>query len=147
MCIRDRGYSYAGSPLIADEPGNVAEWETSRYVPTASPGARIPHMWLSDGSALQDRLGDNYTLLDLEGNCDTAALERAFAKIGAPLKILHLDEKRVREVYGKSVFLLRPDLHIVWRGNASPADPTGLAELATGWRQPLCAAPRRKVAV
>ena len=25
----EAGYSYAGSPLIADEPGNVAEWETT----------------------------------------------------------------------------------------------------------------------
>ena len=53
----EAGYSYAGSPLIADEPGNVAEWETSRYVPHARPGVRIPHMWLKDGRALQDVLG------------------------------------------------------------------------------------------
>jgi 2-polyprenyl-6-methoxyphenol hydroxylase-like FAD-dependent oxidoreductase len=144
----ESGYSYAGSPLIADEPGNVAEWEISRYVPKAVPGARIPHMWLADGSALQDRLGDDYTLLDLKGDCDTAALEQAFARIGAPLKVRRLDEKRVREVYGKSVFLLRPDLHIVWRGDEPPADPVTLAERATGWHpatQPM--APPRRVAV
>jgi 2-polyprenyl-6-methoxyphenol hydroxylase-like FAD-dependent oxidoreductase len=131
----EAGYSYAGSPLIADEPGNVAEWEISRYVPKAVPGARIPHMWLSDGSALQDRLGADYTLLDLRGDCDAADLQEAFRKLGAPLEILHLDEKRVRDVYGASVFLLRPDLHIVWRGNGPPDDPAELAALATGWRQ------------
>jgi hypothetical protein len=27
---------------------------------------------------------------------------------------------------------VRPDLHIVWRGNALPADPVRLAALATG---------------
>ena len=131
----EAGYSYAGSPLIADEPGNVAEWETSRYVPKAVPGARIPHMWLADGSALQDCLGDDYTLLDLKGDCDTALLEAALRKVGAPLKVLHLDEKRVREVYGASVLLLRPDLHIVWRGDGPPPDAPELAALATGWRQ------------
>jgi hypothetical protein len=130
----EAGYSYVGSPLIADEPGNVADWETSRYVPRAVPGARIPHMWLFDGSALQDRLGDDYTLLDLSGDCDTSGLQEAFSKIGAPLGVLHLDEKRVREVYGASVFLLRPDLHIVWRGDGPPQDPAALAALATGWR-------------
>ena len=118
--------------MIADEPGNVADWETSRYVPKAVPGARIPHMWLADGSALQDRLGDDYTLLDLKGDCDTALLEAAFRKVGAPLKVLHLDEKRVRKVYGASVFLLRPDLHIVWRGDRVPEQPEKLAALATG---------------
>jgi hypothetical protein len=131
----EAGYSYAGSPLIADEPGNVAEWEISRYVPKAVPGARIPHMWLSDGSALQDRLGADYTLLDLRGDCDSAGLEAAFRKVGAPLGVLHLDEKRVRDVYGASVFLLRPDLHIVWRGDGPPDEPAELAALATGWRQ------------
>jgi hypothetical protein len=96
---------------------------------------------------LQDQLGDDYTLLDLRGDCDTSALERAFGKIGAQLKVLRLDEKRVREVYGRSVFLIRPDLHIVWRGDAPPADSTELAELATGWRQSQRAAPRLKVMV
>jgi 2-polyprenyl-6-methoxyphenol hydroxylase-like FAD-dependent oxidoreductase len=129
----EAGYSYAGSPLIADEPGNTAEWEVSRYVPKAMPGARIPHMWLRDGSALQDRLGDNYTLLDLTGDCDASALVAAFKQHGAPIEVLRLDEKRVREVYGASVFLLRPDLHIVWRGDGPPEDPAALAALATGW--------------
>ena len=129
----EAGYSYAGSPLIADEPGNVAEWETSRYEPKALPGARIPHMWLDDGQALQDILGDDYTLLDLKGDAETASLEAAFRARGAPLAVIRRDEPRVRGVYGASVFLLRPDLHIVWRGDGAPTDPAGLAALATGW--------------
>ena len=127
----EAGYSYAGSPLIADE--TEADWEISRYEPKALPGARIPHMWLADGKALQDILGDDYTLLDLEGDADAAALEAAFRARGAPLAVIRRDEKRVRDIYGASLFLLRPDLHIVWRGNESPTDPSGLAALATGW--------------
>jgi hypothetical protein len=131
----ESSYSYAGSPLIADEPGNVAEWETSRYEPHARPGVRIPHMWLDDGRAMQDVLGDDYTLLDLHGDCDAAPIAAAFRALGAPLKVLHLDEPRVRDVYGASVFLLRPDLHIAWRGDGPPPDPNGLAALVTGRRQ------------
>ncbi|MGE0580305.1 MAG: 2-polyprenyl-6-methoxyphenol hydroxylase, partial [Reyranella sp.] len=129
----EAGYSYAGSPLIVDEPGNAAEWETSRYDPKAVPGARIPHMWLADGQAMQDILGDDYTLLDLKGDADAVALEAAFRARGAPLKVIRRDEPRVRGVYGASLFLLRPDLHIVWRGDAAPDDPVRLAALATGW--------------
>ena len=136
----EAGYSYAGSPLIADEPGNVAEWENSSYTPHARPGARIPHMWLDDGRAMQDVLGDDYTLLDLRGDCDTRALEEAFRARGAPLEILHLNEPRVRGVYGASVFLLRPDLHIVWRGDGQPSDAPALVALATGWRNTASAA-------
>ena len=128
----ESNYSYAGSPLIASEPGNVAEWETSRYEPHTRPGVRIPHMWLKDGRALQDVLGDDYTLLDLRGDCDTAPLATAFQALGAPIQVLRLNEERVRGVYGASVFLLRPDLHIVWRGEEPPPDPIGLAALATG---------------
>jgi FAD binding domain len=131
----EAAYSYAGSPLIADEPGNVAEWETSRYEPHARPGVRIPHMWLNDKRAMQDVLGNDYTLLDLQGCCDADPLAAAFRALGAPLEVVHLSEERVREVYGASVFLLRPDLHIVWRGYGPPPDPAGLAALATGQQQ------------
>jgi hypothetical protein len=129
----EAGYSYAGSPLIADQAGAEAQWETSHYEPKALPGARIPHMWLADGQALQDILGDDYTLLDLRGDADTTALEAAFRARGAPLTVIRRDEKRVRDVYGASVFLLRPDLHIAWRGDGAPPDAAGLAALATGW--------------
>ena len=132
MVGAEAGYSYAGSPLIAEEPGNVAAWETSRYDPKAVPGARIPHMWLDDGAAMQDVLGDDYTLLDLRGDCDASGLQAAFAALGAPLSVLRRNEPRVRDVYGAAVFLLRPDLHIAWRGDAAPADPAALAARVTG---------------
>jgi hypothetical protein len=89
-------------------------------------------MWLKDGRALQDVLGNDYTLLDLRGDCDVGPLVAAFRAVGAPLEVLQLDEERVRSVYGAALFLLRPDLHIVWRGDRAPPDPAGLAALATG---------------
>jgi hypothetical protein len=89
-------------------------------------------MWLKDGRALQDVLGNDYTLLDLRGDCDAGPLVEVFRALGAPLDVLHLDEDRVRSVYGAAVFLLRPDLHIVWRGDGPPPDPSALGALATG---------------
>jgi hypothetical protein len=43
---------------------------------------------------------------------------------------------RVRDAYGASVFLLRPDLHIPWRGDEAPPEPEALAALAAGGKQP-----------
>ena len=126
------GYSYAGSPLITDEPGNFPEWDTCIYTPHTRPGVRIPHTWLRDGRAMQDVLGDDYTLLDLRGDCQTASLEKAFRALGAPLSVLRLDEPHVREVYECSTLLLRPDLHIAWRGQELPGDAAALAALTTG---------------
>jgi hypothetical protein len=121
------GYSYAGSPLIAEEAGNVAEWDKIVYTPDTGPGVRIPHMWLKDGRALHDVLGDDFTLLDLTGHSEIGPLEEAFSKLGAPLRIVRLDEPEIRTVYGFNVLLLRPDLHIAWRGDVSPPDPTELS--------------------
>jgi hypothetical protein len=135
MIGAELGYRYVGSPLIASESGEAPEHDFMTYVPTTWPGARLPHVWLSDGSAMQDRIGygHGYTLLRLGGKwADTSALQRAFAAIGAPLQVLDIADERPRDVYGYDLFLLRPDMHVVWRGNEAPAEPEKLAALATG---------------
>src|SRR5712691_2112481 len=140
MIGAELGYRYAGSPLIVLESGegpehNFMAEDFLHYVPTTWPGARLPHVWLSDGSAVQDRIGygHGYTLLRLGGApVDAAALARAFAHIGAPLQVLDIPGARARDVYGYDLLLLRPDMHVVWRGNAAPPAPAELAALATG---------------
>ena len=103
------------------------------YRPTTWPGARLPHVWLDDGSALYDRLGKWYALLRLGGtNADTTPLEQAFQKHGAPLEVFNLPDAAVRKTYGHDSLLVRPDLHVVWRGNDAPPDAMKLAALATG---------------
>src|SRR3954449_12756773 len=93
MIGAELGYRYAGSPLIATEPGAVAapEHNFMSYEPTTWPGARLPHVWLHDGGAMQDRIGYGYgyTLLRLGGTgADTSPLQQAFGGIGAPLQVL-----------------------------------------------------------
>ncbi|MGE0829381.1 MAG: FAD-dependent monooxygenase [Hyphomonadaceae bacterium] len=127
------GYTYAGSPLIAFEPDNEPAWDTNIYTPHTRPGVRLPHMWLKDGSAMQDVLGDWWTVLDLKGDLDTKGFEAAFKELGAPFEVKRMDEPHVRETYGKPYFLLRPDLHIAWRGDAAPADAKKLVRMAAGW--------------
>lgn len=44
-----------------------------------------------------------------------------------------LREPHLREIYGADLLLLlRPDLHIAWRSDTSPADAAALAALVTG---------------
>ena len=50
----------------------------------------------------------------------------------ADLELLALEDERPRAIYGHDLLLLRPDLHVAWRGNRLPADPARLAALATG---------------
>ena len=80
MIGAELGYRYAGSPVIWPEAGEAPEPNFMRYEPTSWPGARLPHVWLADGAALHDRIGDGYTLLRLAGaQADSTALARAFA--------------------------------------------------------------------
>jgi 2-polyprenyl-6-methoxyphenol hydroxylase-like FAD-dependent oxidoreductase len=126
------GYSYSGSPLVAYEPDNLSDWDTTTYTAHTRPGVRIPHIWLKDGRAMQDVLGANYTLLDLTGSCATDELAAQFARLGAPFEVFTSDEAHVREVYETSLLLVRPHLHIFWRGEALPDDLQSFVRAATG---------------
>ena len=132
MIGAELGYRYRGSPLIWPDAGEGPPDNLMKYVPTTWPGARLPHLWLGDGSALHDRIGDGYTLLRFAGApADSAALKPAFASYAAPFTVLDIGEAHPRDIYGYDLILLRPDLHVVWRGNRL-ADPAKLAALATG---------------
>jgi 2-polyprenyl-6-methoxyphenol hydroxylase-like FAD-dependent oxidoreductase len=134
MVGAELGYLYSRSPIIALEPAAPTTWDTSVYRPSAQPGARLPHMWLSTGEAAQDIAGTDFTLLNLNDNQQNGSkVEVAFAELGVPLKVLCVDEPQLRHRYGASLILLRPDLHVAWRGDADPADSAALAALVTGW--------------
>jgi 2-polyprenyl-6-methoxyphenol hydroxylase-like FAD-dependent oxidoreductase len=132
MIGAELGYRYVGSPVIWPEAGEGPAHEFMRYVPTTWPGARLPHLWLADGIALHDSLGEGYTLLRLGGTpADAAPLTRAFASYAAPFTVHDIGEAHVRDIYGYDLLLLRPDLHVVWRGSRID-DPIKLAAVATG---------------
>jgi len=132
MIGAELGYRYVGSPLIWDEPGGP-EHLFREYVPTTWPGARLPHVWVDEGRSVHDLIGDGYTLLKLGGSrADTTGLESAMRAYGAPFDALTIKATLPRDVYGYDLILVRPDLHVVWRGNASPSNPVQLAAMATG---------------
>jgi 2-polyprenyl-6-methoxyphenol hydroxylase-like FAD-dependent oxidoreductase len=133
MIGAELGYRYTDSPIIFPEAGEAPETNFMIYVPTSWPGARLPHVWLADGTALHDHVDDGYTLLCLGGvQVDNTALARAFASHAAPFTVLEIAEERPRDIYGYDLLLLRPDLHVVWRGSSLPDDPAKLAALVTG---------------
>jgi 2-polyprenyl-6-methoxyphenol hydroxylase-like FAD-dependent oxidoreductase len=129
----EAGYRYVGSPLVWPEAGDGPDPANPRYVPTTWPGARLPHVWLNDGAALHDRLGPGYTLLRLGGSqADVSGVERAWRATGAPLEMLDIRDKQVREIAGFDLLLVRPDLHVAWRGNRLGDEAGTIAAVATG---------------
>jgi 2-polyprenyl-6-methoxyphenol hydroxylase-like FAD-dependent oxidoreductase len=136
MIGAELGYCYVDSPVICNIPGGP-EHLFRDYQPTTWPGARLPHVWLADGTPMQDRIGEGYTILKLGGtSADAGRLERAIAACGAPVAVLDVPDRAARDVYGYDVILIRPDLHVVWRGNAAPDDPAHVAAVATGHFSP-----------
>src|SRR6185312_973825 len=85
MIGAELGYRYVNSPVICDIPGGP-EHLFRTYKPTTWPGARLPHVWLDDGSAMQDRIPRlGYTILRLgKTGHDSTGLARAMASYGAP---------------------------------------------------------------
>jgi 2-polyprenyl-6-methoxyphenol hydroxylase-like FAD-dependent oxidoreductase len=129
----EAGYRYVGSPLIWPEKGQGPDPDNPRYVPTTWPGTRLPHVWLDDGLALHDHLGQGYTLLKLgRTRLDTRGLEAAIRALGAPLDVLEVPDLAARDLYERDLILVRPDLHVAWRGNRPPDQPERLAAIVTG---------------
>jgi 2-polyprenyl-6-methoxyphenol hydroxylase-like FAD-dependent oxidoreductase len=129
----EAGYRYVNSPIVWHEPGDGPDPDNPSYLPTAWPGARLPHVWLQDGDALHDRLGPGYTLLRLGGTrADTSSLEQSFREMRAPLEVQDVPGERPRDIYQFDLLLVRPDLHVVWRGNELPQDTAKIADLSTG---------------
>jgi hypothetical protein len=133
MIGAELGYRYVDSPVVCDIPGGP-EHLFRKYQPTTWPGARLPHVWLNDGSAVQDRLpAFGFTILKLGRTAvDTAPLQQAIAAYGAPVATLEIPDEIARDLYGHDVILLRPDMHVVWRGHAAPDNVAEIAAIATG---------------
>ena len=133
MIGAELGYRYVDSPIICDIPGGP-EHLFREYHPTTWPGARLPNVWLDDGQPVQDRIGNGYTILKLANSgTDVTPLEKALRARNAPVTTLEIPDRIARDVYGFDVLLIRPDMHIVWRGNRLPDDLSFVADTATGY--------------
>ncbi len=118
------GYEYNASPVIGDEGTPPAE--AQGYRPTAQPGARLPHMWLADGSSLYDKLGNGFSLLRLGEDADPGPLIAVAANRSVPLELVELRAREGTERYGAALVLVRPDQHVAWRGTAADWPTAGI---------------------
>jgi 2-polyprenyl-6-methoxyphenol hydroxylase-like FAD-dependent oxidoreductase len=135
------GYDYPSSPVVVPEGPPVPEQPVNTFEPFAHPGARLPHVWLPDGTSVYDLLGEDFTLVRLGPAADSNALSAAAARLGVPLRVLDLAHlPRLRTLYEADLLLVRPDQHIAWRGSATP-DPIGLLRTVIGGEEPNVAAP------
>ena len=132
MIGAELGYRYVDSPCIDNIPGGP-EHRVGEYHPNVWPGSRLPHCWLDDGTAIQDHLPETYILLSLGTEPpDTTNIRRSFEATGAPVTEVKVESDRVRDLYGFDFLVLRPDMHVVWRGTELPRNTPEIVSIATG---------------
>lgn len=129
----EHGYRYTDSKIIVCDHDKTQEpaFDRLHATPTGWPGSRLPHFYLNDGTALYDHLGQNFTLIVLDGT-DSEVFAKAASATQVPLRVITIDgDKRFRSL-GYSLLLIRPDHHIAWSGNKFPADCADLLLAVTG---------------
>jgi 2-polyprenyl-6-methoxyphenol hydroxylase-like FAD-dependent oxidoreductase len=138
------GYHYVGSRITCSEaaddatPCALVGDDLSAYVPTAAPGHRLPHAWLSPKVSLYDRLGPWFTLVR-SGDADPGPLLKAAARRRVPLTFLDLggpSSERLPVDFGAPLVLVRPDQHVAWRGEGTPGEAGRVMDTVRGAAAP-----------
>jgi len=130
------GARYDSSPIVipdgAPPPDSPVE-----YIPTSVPGGRAPHFWLAAGRgagcSVFDQFGAGFTLLRFRETADNSGdIASAAKRLRVPLKVVDICDPEARDLYDCDLALIRPDQHVAWRGNRSPADPDGVISQIIG---------------
>jgi hypothetical protein len=125
------GYRYEDSAICVPDGTPPPALDHGLYVPSTWPGSRAPHVWLEDGRSTLDLFGKGFVLLNFAG-ANTSGIAATASEVGLPLKVVELDEAKVRETYERDLVLVRPDGHVAWRGNELPRDATDLINTILG---------------
>ena len=137
------GYTYCDSPVVLPDGTPGPAEDPIRYVPSAAPGALLPHAWLAESFSVYSALGTGFTLLADAGALGGVPADEAFAAVrsaaarqGIPLTIAAVgpadDGTPLAEVWGANAVLVRPDQHVAWRGNSAAGAAAALS-VAAGW--------------
>jgi 2-polyprenyl-6-methoxyphenol hydroxylase-like FAD-dependent oxidoreductase len=119
-----------GPPQV--DPAGTGPAETA-----GAPGFR-PHAFrLAGGGHFFDRLGPQFTLVDLTLGQDGYPLVKAARTRGIPVRHLPLAGAPVPAAWSGRLVLIRPDQLVAWCADGPPVDCDGLLDEVTGARQQL----------
>jgi putative polyketide hydroxylase/tetracenomycin A2 monooxygenase-dioxygenase len=134
------GFHYDSDAVVPDGTPAPAPADPYRtYVPTARPGHRAPHVWLSvRGGRVStlDLLGPSFTLMTAAGSGWAQAAKEAGHRLGVTVSAVEISadggaahtSPTWADEYGvgdTGAVLVRPDGHVGWRSPAVPGNPGG----------------------
>ena len=126
-------YGYDGSPVCVPDGTPPVAMDPTQFVPSTRPGTRAPHAWLDDERSTLDLFGDGFVLLRLGADPpDATRLIEAARAQGVPMRAVALADPDVATLYETRLVLVRPDGHVAWRGNDSPADAADIVNRVRG---------------
>lgn len=126
------GYYYDNSPVIVHDDEQAPAYTMHDYTPSTVPGCRLPHFWLAPGKSLYDSLGPGFTLIRFDQTVDVSLLAQAMEEARVPFTVLDITLAEKPEPYEQALVLVRPDVHIAWRGDVLPGKATALVRQVTG---------------
>jgi 2,4-dichlorophenol 6-monooxygenase len=132
------GYRYERGAIIT-EPGGADEFDARVFVPSARPGARMPHAWVGSGVHCQSTFDlvkpGRFTLfIGDDGDGWRAAADELRGAQRMPLDVIAIGERsglpdetgawrRQSGVASTGAVLVRPDHHVAWRSLEAVPDP------------------------
>ncbi|MEU7739144.1 FAD-dependent monooxygenase [Nonomuraea sp. NPDC049158] len=140
------GFRYESAAVVPDGTPDPAPADPYRtYVPTARPGHRAPHVWLTSREgrvSTLDLLGPAFTLMTPTGSGWVQPAKEAAHRLGVTLSVVEiswagesepdapLTSPTWAEEYGvgdTGAVLVRPDGHVGWRSPGGAASQDALA--------------------
>ncbi|HEY7300765.1 MAG TPA: FAD-dependent monooxygenase [Xanthobacteraceae bacterium] len=122
-------YCYEASPICIADGMPPPEAEPERYVASTRPGSRAPHAWLADSRSTLDLFGDGFVLLRLGDDAPQASeLIEAAQSRRVPLRVVHIAEPAIMQLYERRLVLVRPDGHVAWRSDDVPANSPAIID-------------------
>lgn len=116
------GYRYQ-SRAIDNEP-EMPSINPLTYEPSTEPGKRLPHYYLESGESVHGLLGTGFNFLVTEdcGEESLASINDYAESISMPMHIVRVSGSKARAIFDAKYLLVRPDLHVAWRGNEIPGN-------------------------
>ncbi|KAK5064849.1 hypothetical protein LTR84_000683 [Exophiala bonariae] len=113
----EMGYRYNSPVIMREEDEMEPPFDPHHFVPTTWPGGRAPSLFLSDGKAIYDLFGKDWTLLSFSTQDNgTSHMVDAAEQLSIPLTLVDVSQEHLAgTIYEKPLVLIRPDHHVAWR--------------------------------